>query len=84
MAEYGKQCRVACIGQSGEKLSLISCVMTDRGSAAGRSGLGAVMGSKKLKAVVARGTMPVPWPTKRRLKASAPTRSRRCKHHGLP
>jgi aldehyde:ferredoxin oxidoreductase len=30
--------------------------MTDKGSAAGRSGLGAVMGSKKLKAVVARGT----------------------------
>jgi len=60
MAEYGKQSRVACIGQAGEKLSLISCVMTDRGSAAGRSGLGAVMGSKKLKAVVARGTIPVP------------------------
>jgi aldehyde:ferredoxin oxidoreductase len=60
MAEYGRQCRVACIGQSGEKLSLISCVMTDRGSAAGRSGLGAVMGSKRLKAVAARGTMPVP------------------------
>jgi aldehyde:ferredoxin oxidoreductase len=33
--------------------------MTDKGSAAGRSGLGAVMGSKRLKAVVARGTMPV-------------------------
>ena len=60
MAEYGKQSRVACIGQAGEKLSLIAGIMTDRGSAAGRSGLGAVMGSKKLKAVVARGTMEVP------------------------
>ena len=59
IAEYGKQCRVACIGQAGEKLSLISCVMTDRGSAAGRSGLGAVMGSKRLKAVAARGTLPI-------------------------
>jgi aldehyde:ferredoxin oxidoreductase len=59
MAEYGKQTRVACIGPSGESLSLISCVMTDRGSAAGRSGLGAVMGSKRLKAVAARGTLPV-------------------------
>ena len=59
VAEYGKQCRVTCIGQAGEKLSLISCVMTDRGSAAGRSGLGAVMGSKKLKAVAARGTLPI-------------------------
>ncbi len=60
MAEYGKQSRVACIGPAGEMKSLIACVMTDRGSAAGRSGLGAVMGSKKLKAVVARGTMTVP------------------------
>jgi len=33
--------------------------MTNRGSAAGRSGLGAVMGSKKLKAVVVRGTKEV-------------------------
>lgn len=58
--EYGKNCRVACIGQAGEKKSFIAAVMTDKGSAAGRSGLGAVMGSKKLKAVVARGTMTVP------------------------
>jgi aldehyde:ferredoxin oxidoreductase len=58
-AEYGKQSRVACIGPAGEKQSLIAAIMTDKGSAAGRSGLGAVMGSKKLKAVVARGTMPV-------------------------
>jgi aldehyde:ferredoxin oxidoreductase len=60
MAEYGKQCRVSCIGPAGEKLSLISAVMTDKGSAAGRSGLGAVMGSKKLKAVAAVGSLEVP------------------------
>ena len=60
MAEYGKQSRVACIGPGGEKISLVASIMTDHGSAAGRSGLGAVMGSKKLKAVVARGTMEVP------------------------
>jgi len=57
--EYGRQSRVACIGPAGEKLSLIASIMTDHGSTAGRSGLGAVMGSKKLKAVVARGTMVV-------------------------
>ncbi|MFC2028256.1 aldehyde ferredoxin oxidoreductase family protein, partial [Chloroflexota bacterium] len=50
---------VACIGPSGEKLSLISCVITDMGRAAGRSGLGAVMGSKNLKAVVVKGTQKV-------------------------
>jgi aldehyde:ferredoxin oxidoreductase len=59
MAEYGKQSRVACIGPAGEKLSLVAGIMTDHGSTAGRSGLGAVMGSKKLKAVVARGAMDV-------------------------
>jgi aldehyde:ferredoxin oxidoreductase len=58
MSEY-KDSRVACIGPAGEKLSLVSCIMTNHGSAAGRSGLGAVMGSKKLKAVVARGTKEV-------------------------
>jgi aldehyde:ferredoxin oxidoreductase len=52
---HGKDVEVACIGPAGERLSLISCVITDGGRAAGRSGLGAVMGSKKLKAVVARG-----------------------------
>ena len=60
MVEYGRQSRVACIGPSGEKLSLISAIMTNHGSAAARSGLGAVMGSKKLKAIVARGEMEVP------------------------
>jgi aldehyde:ferredoxin oxidoreductase len=51
----------ACtIGPAGEMQSLIACVITDKGNAAGRSGLGAVMGSKRLKAIVARGTQDVP------------------------
>jgi aldehyde:ferredoxin oxidoreductase len=57
--ELGNEVRIACIGPSGEKCSLISAVMNDKGRAAGRSGLGAVMGSKKLKAVVARKRMPI-------------------------
>ncbi len=48
--------KVACIGPAGEKLSLISCVINDKHRAAGRTGVGAVMGSKNLKAVVVRGT----------------------------
>jgi len=59
-AEHGKQTHIACIGPFAEKLSLFSCVMTNRGSAAGRSGLGAVMGSKKLKAVAVTGNQGVP------------------------
>jgi len=58
--EYGKQTCVSCIGQSAEKLSFISCIITKKGAAAGRSGLGAVMGSKKLKAVAVKGNQKVP------------------------
>lgn len=58
--ELGREAEVACIGPSGEKVSLIAAVMTDKGRAAGRSGVGAVMGSKKLKAVVVKGSMKVP------------------------
>jgi len=58
--EAGKKAQVACIGPAGEKLSLIACVMNNKGRAAARSGLGAVMGSKKLKAVVAKGNLAVP------------------------
>jgi len=46
---------VACIGPASEKLSLISGICNDKGRYAGRSGVGAVMGSKRLKAVAVRG-----------------------------
>jgi len=55
-----ERAQVASIGRSGEKLSLISSIMTDDGRAAGRSGVGAAMGSKNLKAVVIRGTKNIP------------------------
>ena len=53
--QYGPKAAVAVIGPAGEKISLISGVCTDRGRFAARSGLGAVMGVKKLKAVVLDG-----------------------------
>ncbi|MFC1920879.1 aldehyde ferredoxin oxidoreductase family protein [Chloroflexota bacterium] len=62
--ELGKDIESISIGPSGEKLSLISCIITDRGAAAGRSGLGAVMGSKKLKALAAKGNKEVPMADK--------------------
>ena len=55
-----KKVQVACIGKSGEKLSFISGIVTDGGRVAARSGLGAVMGSKKLKAFAVRGDQKVP------------------------
>jgi aldehyde:ferredoxin oxidoreductase len=48
--------RVLTIGPAGEKLALLACVMNEKYRAAGRSGVGAVMGSKNLKAIVVRGT----------------------------
>src|SRR6266852_3356811 len=48
--------RVAGIGPGGEKLVRFACIINDKHRAAGRSGVGAVMGSKNLKAVAVRGT----------------------------
>jgi aldehyde:ferredoxin oxidoreductase len=59
-AEYGEAAEVASIGPAGEKLCRVACVITRHGDAAARSGLGAIMGSKRLKAVVARGDQEVP------------------------
>ncbi len=53
--KHGKRAQVMCIGPAGEKLSLLAGISTDGGRLAGRSGLGSVMGSKKLKAVVVAG-----------------------------
>lgn len=52
--------RVARIGPGGERLVKYASVIADKGRAAGRSGMGAVMGSKRLKAVACRGTGSVP------------------------
>jgi len=48
--------RVAAIGPAGEKLVRIACVINDKTRAAGRTGMGAIMGSKNLKAIAVRGT----------------------------
>lgn len=48
--------RIASIGKAGEELVRYACVVNDRDRAAGRSGVGTVMGSKMLKAIAIRGT----------------------------
>lgn len=56
-AEVGiADARVAGIGPAGENLVRFACVINDKHRAAGRSGVGAVMGSKNLKAIAVRGT----------------------------
>lgn len=49
---YGHGTEVACIGQAGEKLVRFATIMTSVYSAAARGGIGAVMGAKRLKAIV--------------------------------
>jgi aldehyde:ferredoxin oxidoreductase len=56
----GKNTSVACIGPAGENLVYMACIMNDEHRAAGRTGLGAVLGSKKLKAIVVSGDEKVP------------------------
>lgn len=76
---------VACIGPAGENLVRFAAVMNDLHRAAGRSGVGAVMGSKLLKAIAVRGTggvriadprafLAASWAMKAKLKDSAVTR----------
>ena len=55
-AETDEDAKVACIGPAGEKLVLFANVMNDMHRAAGRSGVGAVMGSKNLKAIAVVGS----------------------------
>lgn len=55
-AVHGGKAKVLTIGPAGENLSKIAAVMNDRYRAAGRSGVGAVMGSKNLKGIVVKGS----------------------------
>jgi aldehyde:ferredoxin oxidoreductase len=69
--ETDAKASVACIGVAGEKLVKIAGIMNDgkQGRAAARCGLGALMGSKRLKAVVARGTLPLSFYDEEKFKA---------------
>jgi aldehyde:ferredoxin oxidoreductase len=55
LAETDPKAKAACIGPAGENLVLMASIMNDKHRAAARSGVGAVMGSKNLKGVVAQG-----------------------------
>ncbi len=50
-----RRAKIASIGPAGERLVRFACIINDNGRAAGRSGLGAVMGSKRLKALAVNG-----------------------------
>lgn len=58
--KLGEEFQIAVIGPGGENLAPYACVNHDYGRQAGRGGVGAVMGSKKVKAIVIHGTKSIP------------------------
>ena len=85
----GRRFRVACIGPAGENGVRFASIANDGGRQAGRTGTGAVMGSKNLKAVAVRGRSPAPVFDRDRLDVvgrdlsarSLGTRDRQVPHH---
>jgi aldehyde:ferredoxin oxidoreductase len=85
--------RVCCIGPAGEHLSKMACIINER-RAVGRKGLGAVMGSKNLKAIAIRGSEPVVIASKGKYKIArsallkafkeSPVLYPEFSHHGTP
>ncbi|MBS7619294.1 aldehyde ferredoxin oxidoreductase family protein [Candidatus Bathyarchaeota archaeon] len=73
--------RVALIGPAGERLVRYACIINDLKFANGRSGLGAVMGSKKLKAVAVKGRRKPEYKDQDKLKELAKWFSENWKNH---
>jgi len=80
---HGEKVKVATIGPAGENLSRIACVMNDIGRAAGRSGVGAVMGSKNLKAIVVKGSGKVNVASPEKLKEVFSVCMKKIKENGV-
>lgn len=70
--ETDSRASIACIGQAGERLVKFAGIVNDgkMGRIAARCGLGALMGFKKLKAIAARGTMPLDYYDEAKLRES--------------
>jgi aldehyde:ferredoxin oxidoreductase len=68
--EYGDKAGIAVVGIAGEKLVLLASIMNEKNHAAGRSGIGAVLGSKMLKAVVVNGDTKTPIASEEGVKAA--------------
>lgn len=66
--EIPPRAKVLSIGPAGEKLSYMASIMNDIHRAAGRSGVGAVMGSKNLKAITVKGSQQAPIADEAKLK----------------
>lgn len=82
-AIHGEKTKVLTIGPAGENLSKIAAIMNDRYRAAGRSGVGAVMGSKNLKAIVVKGSGKVDVANPEKLKEVFSTCIKKIRENGV-
>lgn len=82
-AEAPAKARVLTIGPAGEKLSPIAAIMNDLARAAGRSGVGAVMGSKNLKAIVVKGSQKVNVADEEKLKQVVKACNQKIRENGV-
>lgn len=80
---HGAKAKVLTIGPGGENLSMIAAVMNDRYRAAGRSGVGAVMGSKNLKGIVVKGSSKVETADPEKLKEVFSSCMKKIKENGV-
>ncbi len=82
--EFGDtKAKVSCIGPAGEKLSKIAAIMNDKDRAAGRSGVGAVMGSKNLKAIVVKGSNSIDPDAKEKFRETVKAKTKMAKEDGV-
>ncbi|NQU75496.1 MAG: aldehyde ferredoxin oxidoreductase family protein [Planctomycetes bacterium] len=84
-AKHGqKHLSILQCGPAGEKLVRFACLLADLNNAAGRTGLGAVFGSKNLRAVVVRGDKPIRFADPQGLKVLASLAAERIESSGFP
>lgn len=83
LTEEAGDVKVLNIGPAGEKLSPIAAIMNDLFRAAGRSGVGAVMGSKNLKAITVKGTGKVAISNPEQLKEIVADCTKKIREHGV-
>ncbi len=75
--KYSKLAGIVSIGPAGENLVKFATVVSQNGRAGGRPGMGAVMGSKNLKAIVVEGTQPIPLAYPEEMKTTSSRRLQR-------
>lgn len=79
--KLGEDFQIMVIGPGGEQMVKYACICHDFGRQSGRTGVGAVLGSKGVKAVAFRGTKPIPVARPEEMKTLADAMHKHCRNH---